>query len=86
MAQMVLFNGRIFDGLSETMRDGETGFLVKEGEYKNIVEKISILINDKELAAKMGTKGRRFIQEDFSLEASAKNFLDTVKIYINSKN
>ena len=26
MAQMVLFNGRIFDGLSETMRDG--GFVV----------------------------------------------------------
>ena len=73
-------------GISETMKDGETGFLVREGEYKNIVEKISMLINDKELSAKMGTKGRRFIQEDFSLEASAKNFLDIVKIYINSKN
>jgi glycosyltransferase involved in cell wall biosynthesis len=73
-------------GISETMKDGETGFLVREGEYKNIVEKISMLINDKELSAKMGTKGRKFIQEDFSLEASAKNFLDIVKIYINSKN
>jgi len=33
----------------------------------------------------MGTKGRRFIQEDFSLEASAKNFLNIVKQYVNKK-
>ena len=49
-------------------------------------QKISMLINDKELSVKMGAKGRRFIQEDFSLEASAKNFLDVVKPYINNKN
>ena len=73
-------------GISETMKDGETGFLVREGEHKNIVEKISMLINDKELSANMGTKGRRFIQEDFSLEASAKNFLNIVKQYVNKKN
>lgn len=72
-------------GISETMKDGETGFLVREGEHKNIVEKISMLINDKELSANMGTKGRRFIQEDFSLEASAKNFLNIVKQYVNKK-
>ena len=45
-----------------------------------------MLINDKELSANMGTKGRRFIQEDFRLEASAKNFLDVVKSHINNKN
>jgi len=44
-----------------------------------------MLINDKELSANMGTKGRRFIQEDFSLEASAKNFLNIVKQYVNKK-
>jgi glycosyltransferase involved in cell wall biosynthesis len=73
-------------GISETMKDGETGFLVREGGYKNIIEKISMLINDKEFSVKMGARGRRFIQEDFSLEASAKNFLDVVKSYINNKN
>ena len=45
-----------------------------------------MLINDKELSANMGTKGRRFIQEYFSLEASAKNFLNIVKQYVNKKN
>ena len=73
-------------GISETMKDGETGFLVREGEYKNVIEKISMLINDKEFSVKMGANGRRFIQEDFSLEASAKNFLDVVKPYIDNKN
>ena len=45
-----------------------------------------MLIKDKEFSVKMGAKGRRFIQEDFSLEASAKNFLDVVKSHINNKN
>ena len=57
---------------------------------KNLVwmqaQKISVLINDKELSVRMGTNGRRFIQEDFSLEVSAKNFVGIVKQHVNKKN
>ena len=69
-------------GISETMKDGETGFLVREGEYKNVIEKISMLINDKEFSVKMGAKGHRFIEEKFSVDASAKNFIRILDSYI----
>ena len=69
-------------GISETMKDGETGFLVREGEYKNVIEKISMLTNDKEFSVKMGAKGRRFIEEKFSMDASAKNFIRILDSYI----
>ena len=73
-------------GISETMKDGETGFLVREGEYNDIVKKITVLLNDKELSEKMGKEGRKFIQKYFSLEESAKNFLNILKPHIKNEN
>ena len=35
-------------GNSEIMKDGETGFLVREGNQKDIIEKISLLLNDED--------------------------------------
>jgi len=73
-------------GNSETMRDGETGFLLKEGDDNDIIEKISLLLKDKELSQRLGQQGRNFIEKDFSLEASAKNFLKIVTPYVKDKN
>ena len=70
-------------GNSEIMIDGETGYLIEEGNYKDIIRKITILVDNKELAIKMGKKGREFIEKEFSLDASVKNFLKIVKPYIN---
>jgi len=73
-------------GNSETMSDGKTGFLVQEGNYKELIEKISLLVNDKELSKQLGKEGSNFIQEKFSMEASAKNFLRIVTPHIKNKN
>tara|TARA_B100000029_G_scaffold322882_1_gene315256 strand:+ start:694 stop:1764 length:1071 start_codon:yes stop_codon:yes gene_type:complete len=70
-------------GNSEMMDDNVTGFLVKEGESKEIIEKISLLIRDKQLSVDMGKKGRRFIQENYSLKRSAENFLEIIRPYVN---
>jgi len=70
-------------GNLEIMIDGETGYLIEEGNYKDIIRKITILVDNKELAIKMGRKGREFIEKEFSLDASVKNFLKIVKPYIN---
>ena len=70
-------------GNLEIMIDGETGYLIEEGNYKDIIRKITILVDNKELAIKMGKKGREFIEKEFSLDASVKNFLKIVKPYIN---
>ena len=69
-------------GNSEMMKENETGFLVREGEYRDIIKRIFLLTKDKELSEMMGKKGRRFVQEHFSLEKSAKNFLEIIRPYI----
>ena len=73
-------------GNSEIMKDGETGFLVEEGNREDLIEKISLLLDNKELAEKFGREGCKFIQQEFSLEASVKNFLNIIKPYVKSKN
>jgi glycosyltransferase involved in cell wall biosynthesis len=70
-------------GNSEIMVDGKTGYLVEEGNYKDIISKISILVDNKELAIKMGKEGREFIENEFNLNLSVKNFLKIVKPYVN---
>ena len=69
-------------GNSEIMIDGETGFLVKEGDSDDIIEKISSLEKDNSLAISMGKKGREFIQKEYSLNASAENFLKIIEPYV----
>ena len=69
-------------GNSEIMIDGKTGFLVKEGDSEDIFQKITLLKNDINLAQSMGKKGKEFIQKEFSLAASAKNFLEIIRPHI----
>ena len=45
------------------------------------IEKISLLINDKQKRETMGEAGRKFVQDNFSLEKIAKGFLDILKKY-----
>ena len=73
-------------GDKEMMVDKKTGFLVREGNQEDVIEKISLLLNDKELADKFGKEGCKFIQQEFSLEASAKNFLDIIRPFVKTKN
>jgi len=70
-------------GNFEMMVDKKTGFLVEEGNESELIEKLSILINDKKIATDMGKNGRKFIQEKFSLEASAKNFISILNKYLH---
>jgi len=69
-------------GNPETMKDKETGFLVKEGNSNDLEDKISYLLNNKEEAKIMGEKGRNFIREKYSLEASAKQFQKIINKFL----
>ncbi|QLH05757.1 glycosyltransferase family 4 protein [Nitrosopumilus ureiphilus] len=66
-------------GISEMMQDNETGFLVEEGNANDLIDKISILLNDKKLALQMGKSGRQFVIKTFSWDVIAKRFLDYAK-------
>ena len=62
-------------GIPELMKDNETGFLVEKGNSKELIEKLSILINDKEKREDMGNNGRKFVEENFSWNRIVKEFL-----------
>ena len=66
-------------GDKEMMIDGKTGFLVEQGSHEDIVKKISFLLENNEVASKMGREGVKFIQEEFNWEKVAKNFLNIIK-------
>ena len=53
-------------GNSEMMVDGKTGFLVEKGDPNQLVDKLSLLIEDEKLAKKMGDSGRKFVEETFN--------------------
>ena len=44
-------------GLKDIVVDGETGFLVENGDVNGFAEKVALLINNKSLRAEMGMKG-----------------------------
>lgn len=67
-------------GIPEMMQDKKTGFLVNEGDHQDLIEKLSTLISDKNMADKMGKNGRKFVEDAFSWDIIARDFLDVVKL------
>jgi glycosyltransferase involved in cell wall biosynthesis len=57
------------------MKDIETGFLVEKGNSNEWIEKLSLLINNEEKRKIMGENGRKFIEENFSWNIIAKEFI-----------
>ena len=69
-------------GVPEMMIDNKTGFLVEQGNSDQIIDKLSLLLGDKELSTKMGNEGRKFIEEEFNWERVTKNFIKSVESYL----
>ena len=71
-------------GDKDMMIDKKTGYLVREGESIDIIEKLSKLLENKQKASDMGKEGARFIQQQFNWERVTKNFLEIIKPYVNN--
>ena len=56
------------DGAREVCLDGETGVLVRAGDASGLAAAVIRLLQDKDLAARLGQQGRRMVQERFSAE------------------
>ena len=69
-------------GNPEMMVDGKTGFLVEKGNHEQLIDKIRLLLEDKDLAKKMGNEGHKFVEETFNWDLIAKNFIKIVKSYL----
>ncbi len=70
-------------GIPELMQNNETGFLVEKGDAEGWIEKLSVLINNKQKRETMGDAGRKFVEDNFSWDKIAEEFL---KILEENKN
>jgi len=66
-------------GVSETMQDKKTGFLVRRGDRQGWIEGISTLLNDTEKAQEMGRQGRRFVQDNWDSRVAADRLVRLLK-------
>jgi len=69
-------------GIPELIQDGKTGFLVEKGDYNNLIEKITLLINDKQKSKEISLAGYNFIKEHFTWDIVANNFVKIIKSYL----
>lgn len=61
-------------GVSENMKNNETGFLVEQGDTRGWVEKLTFLLQNPEKSKEMGRSGKSFVMENYYWERIAKNF------------
>ena len=66
-------------GIPELMKENETGFLVEKGNYKELIKKLSILIEDKQKRENIGNNGKKFVEENFSWNKIAREFLKNLE-------
>jgi len=53
-------------GLPEQVKDGHNGFLIEEGNYEALAEKILYMIEHPELWADLGKNGRDHVQKNYN--------------------
>ncbi len=66
-------------GVGDAILDGETGFLVNPEDSDEIAEKIILLLEDANLANKLGKQGRLRVEKQYTWDAIAERILN--KIY-----
>lgn len=74
--------------LPEIVEDGVTGFVIKPNDLNELVEKLEILINNRNLLQKMGQAAKKRFEEKFWIKKTNKKLLrvyqEAVKISIPS--
>jgi len=63
-------------GTSELVKDGVTGYLVREGDVYQLAEKILFLLDHQDICLRMGVEGAKRIIEDFNLKKMINSFQD----------
>jgi glycosyltransferase involved in cell wall biosynthesis len=63
-------------GTSELVKDGVTGYLVREGDVYQLAEKILFLLDNQDICLQMSAEGGKRIFEDFNLKKMIDRFQD----------
>ncbi len=72
-------------GASEAVIDGETGFLVESGDAETMAERLVELLQNPEKAKRFGARGRRIVEEKFTLAAQLDKTLALYEELLNKK-
>lgn len=59
-------------GITECVKDGETGYLVDEGDEATLADRLARMLSDTERTARMGEAGREFAMESFNLQKQSR--------------
>lgn len=59
-------------GVRSVVKDGETGLLVRENDIDDLVQKLDLLLSDRDLRTRMGDEGYARVQAHYSWSAIAK--------------
>ena len=66
-------------GTAELVLDGEVGYIVSPGDDETLAEKLTLLLENTELARQLGEKGRQRIQQDFNLKRMTDEYIQLYK-------
>lgn len=66
--------GTCFGGTNEAVADGETGYIVNPYDQASVSARISALITDVDLAARLGAAGRERLFDQFRIERMAERY------------
>jgi len=66
-------------GPSEVIRDGESGFLVREGDVSGFTQRLLDLAKNSELREAIGEKARHAIQQEYNREIWIRQLNTTLK-------
>ena len=66
-------------GVSESCKNNETCFLIEKNDPDDWIDKISMIINNKEKMDEMGQKGYEFVKENFLWNKIADDFIKLLK-------
>ena len=58
--------GSIASGIPEIIKEEETGFLVLPNDYKQLADKLILLLEDENLMKRMGEQGRKRVEKHFT--------------------
>ena len=71
--------GTATGGISEAIIDGETGFLIKQNDIKDLVDKIIFLYNNELKRKEMGENGFNRVIRDFKWENLIQNYINLIR-------
>ena len=72
-------------GITDIVQDGKNGFLVEPKDPGALADKITRLIQDKDLQRKMAEYGRSYVVDNFSWKSKARELHATYQKLIESR-